>query len=715
MSVFGKRVVYIPQMEMTECGAASLAMILGFHGHNASLPDVRQACGVSRDGASALAILRAARRYGLEAEGVKADLADLAKLPCPAILHWGFDHFLVLERMGKKAATLVDPAYGRRRAGMDELNRNFTGAALIFEPTAVFVQQPSLRPSISKYREILRESLPSLAQILLAALALQLLSLTLPLANQILVDRVILPRQEAWLWGVAAALGVTALGASLLTFVQGWVVLGLHARMDDSLMTRFLEHLLHLPWSFFLQREAGDLLQRIQSNATLRDFLGGQAVRAILDGVLLTSFAALMIAYHPKLGLMVITFGIFQVLLMFLIRSRNRQLLVTELAATGRESGSLLEALTGFETTKASAGETRMVQRWSHRVTARVDASVGRQRLVLAFGAVMTFFESGTSALVFLYGGREVLNHQMTLGVFIAFLTLQSLFLAPLVALLEAMGEIMYLGIHLRRLDDVMETAVEPSGLLDPGPLRGAISLRGVSFAHAPGALPVLNDITIDIRPGEKIALVGPTGAGKTTLARLILGMHLPTRGTVTFDGMDLRDLDLRALRKRVGVVLQETFLFDDTVRANLDLGDGSLSMERLRSAAQMACVDGVIDALPGGYHCLVGENGCGLSGGQRQRLSLARALAPEPVILLLDEATSSLDLETEARIHLNLARLGCTRILIAHRLATVRDADRILVLWEGRIIQEGTFETLAKQEGLFREMLVAGEAPPHD
>jgi ABC-type bacteriocin/lantibiotic exporter with double-glycine peptidase domain len=261
----------------------------------------------------------------------------------------------------------------------------------------------------------------------------------------------------------------------------------------------------------------------------------------------------------------------------------------------------------------------------------------------------------------------------------------------------------------LRRLDDVLATPLEPSGTLDPGRLEGGLDLEEVSFSYSQGGPRVLEGITLKIAPGEVVALVGPAGSGKSTLARLLLGLHLPDSGRVRFDGQDLRTLDLAKVRRQVGVVLQETFLFDDSVRGNLTLQDEDLPLERLTRAARMACIEEVILRLPVGYGSRVGENGCLLSGGERQRLSLARALAAEPAVLLLDEATSSLDRATEARIHANLAGLGCTRILIAHRLATVREADRILVLEKGRIVQEGTYRELAGRPGLFQTLVAAG------
>ncbi len=248
----------------------------------------------------------------------------------------------------------------------------------------------------------------------------------------------------------------------------------------------------------------------------------------------------------------------------------------------------------------------------------------------------------------------------------------------------------------------MLETETERSGTVDPGRLRGAIEFKNVDFSYTPGAPPVIQNVSLSIKPGEKIALVGPSGAGKSTLARLLLGMHLPTSGTISFDGRDLRELNLQKLRNQMGVVLQETFLFDDSVRANLSLNQESIPLSRLQWAAKMACIDKVIEGLPEGYAARVGENGCLLSGGERQRLNLARALASDPAVLLLDEATSSLDLATEAKLHANLATLGCTRVIIAHRIATVKDADRVLVLDKGRIVQSGTFDELEIEEGLF-------------
>lgn len=706
-----RRVPFIPQMEAVECGAASLAMILGYHGHHAPLVEVRQACGVSRDGVNALAILTAARSWGLEAEAVRLELEHLDDLVLPAILHWGFNHFLVLERLRGKRALIVDPAGGRRWVGFEELNRCFTGVALVFAPGDDFKFRARQRPSLARYRTLFGTCVPSLAQILGASLMIQLCGMVFPVANQLLLDRVIGPKQEPWLWGLAFGMGTALIAKSALSLVRSWVIQNVQVHMDRALMGQFMEHMLHLPLSFFLQRKPGDLLQRVQGNTALRNIFASRSVSGILDFFLMLGYALLLVAYRPTLGLLVIAFGMARLALLAGLRRTSQQLMSAEMAANGKEGAALLEALTALETMKATRAEVPMTNRWVDRMTARANITFQRRRIEVALNQSVWLLQGVATATVFWIGGQEVMSERMTLGVFSAFIALQSLFLGPLESLMGSLMQLQYVGTQLQRLDDVMSSERELSGTQDPGQLTGRIQLEDVCFAYSPGAPSVVSNLSISISPGEKVALVGPSGAGKSTVARLLLGMHLPDSGTIRFDGLDLRALDLTATRRQMGVVMQDTFLLNDSIRANLALNDPDLPEESIRMAASRACILDTIKELPEGFDTVLGENGSRLSGGQRQRLSLARALAHEPAILLLDEATSSLDLETEAKVHRNLAAFGCTRIVIAHRLATVRDADRILVLSQGSLVQEGRFEELAAQPGIFQQLIETMEA----
>lgn len=704
-----KRVPFIPQMEVSECGAAALAMVLAYHGHHAPLPEVRQACGVGREGASGLALVRAARAYGLEGEGVSLEMEDLAQLPLPAILHWGFHHFVVLERLHRRKAIIVDPSAGRREVAFDEMRQLFTGVAFIFAPDEHFIRRREVRPSLRRYRGLLRRSLPGMLQLFVSSAMLQILGLVFPVATQVLIDHVIAPHQEAWLWGLAAALAAATAGRALLKVVRGWVIQNLVVALDLRLIGGFLDHLLHLPLAFFLQRTPGDLFQRVQSNTTLRDVFTTRTVSALLDGFLVAGYTALMISYSPRLSAVVIILAVPRVVFLIMVRRRNRHYMAAELAAAGRESSVLVEALSVLETIKASGAETDVVGRWGNRLAQRVNASLDRRRLEIASTQLMSVVQGLSMAAVLWFAGREVIDGGMTLGVFAAFLTLQSLFFTPLESLLGGVNQLQYLNSHLFRLDDVLETGREASGTVDPGRLSGAIEVDNVSFAYTPGGPDVVRSVTLHIEPGQKVALVGPTGAGKSTLARLILGMHLPSSGAIRLDGIELREMDLIMLRRQMGVVLQDAFFFSDTINSNVTLGE-QVPLERLYAAVSDAGLDQVIDALPDGYATRLAQNGSMLSGGERQRLALARALVRDPAVLLLDEATSALDAESEARVHANLARRGVTRIVITHRLASVEDADRIFVLNGGSIVQHGDFETLLAQGGLFRELVAHPE-----
>ncbi|MCL1908933.1 MAG: peptidase domain-containing ABC transporter [Holophagaceae bacterium] len=705
-----KRVPFIPQMEAVECGAACLAMVLAYHGHNAPLAEVRQACSVGRDGTSANSLIKAAQSYQLKAEAYHAPLDALEEMELPAIIHWDFNHFLVLERLTRRGAVVVDPAMGRMHKTWQEIDKYYTGVALEFEPTDNFMLRPSQRPSLAKYYGMMLKSAPLLLQVLGHSILLQVLALVPAMSSQFLLDRVVIPKQEAWLVILAVALGATWLGRTLSSFCRSYVVQGLQVSLDMELVNKFMSHLLNLPMAFFLQRRTGDLMARMGSLSSLRSFFTSRSVSFILDGFQLIGYGALMIAWQPFLGISIVALATIRVSLSVGMRSWFRQIMDAELATGGRENAVLMESISALETVKSSQAESRMVERWTGRMVDTANLGLKRRKLELGSGVAFGLFQAGTVALITWLGGTAVIEERMTIGAYAAFMMLQGMVTGPLESLLSAYSQFQYLKNHFRRIDDVLETSVEPQGSIDPGKLSGMIEVEGLNFRYDPTAPWALEDIYVTIRPGEKIALVGPTGAGKSTLARILLGMHQPEKGSVRFDGRPIEALDLQKLRSQMGVVLQDTFLFNDTVRANMSLNNPDLGMDRLVDASRRACILDVIESLPQGFDTPLGENGSRLSGGQRQRLNLARALAHGPSILLLDEATSSLDLETEGQLHANLAAMRCTRIVIAHRLATVKDADRIFVLDKGRIVQRGNYQELQSSEGLFRNLVKAME-----
>jgi ATP-binding cassette, subfamily B, bacterial len=707
-----REVPYIAQLDALECGAACLAMVLAYHGHHAPLPEVRAACAVSRDGVNALTIIQAAQSYGLDAVAYSGELTELAQIPLPAVLHWEFNHFVVLERLDRNGgASIVDPARGRSKATAETLAKCFTGVVLVFTPSATLRRRRRKHTQLDRYRPLLATHRGSLARVLAASVLLELLSLAFPAGQQLLVDRVVLPGAASWLWAFAVALVLAALCQSALLLARGRIVGKLQMVLDLRLLSQFMRHIVRLPVGFFLQREPGDLLERLEGNSALRAFLGSQIVTAILDVFLLLGYAVLMLVYDRGLALLVIAVSAARAACHVLMRNANRRAATSELATSSGAGAVLVECLSSIETIRSTCAEFFFLRRWSDRV---VERSVRRRRRLELqnLGSQLTGLSNGLGlAIICAAAGHALLSGAMTLGVFSAFLTLQGLVQIPINNLMESLEQLQYLGSSLTRLDDVLESDPECSGSADAAVLQGEIRLESVSFRYSPGAPWSLHDIDLHVRPGEMLALVGPSGAGKSTLTRIVLGMLTASLGRVTLDGRDLTSYDLEKLRRRIGVVLQEIELLNDTLLANITLNDPSVSTAAARAAASLACLDHVIEALPLGLATRLGEGGVQLSGGERQRLCLARALARRPSILILDEATSALDARTEERIHANLSELGCTRILIAHRFNTVRNADRILVMEHGRIAQHGTYESLRGQPGLFHSLLKAGGA----
>jgi ATP-binding cassette, subfamily B, bacterial len=709
MRFSAREVPYIAQLDALECGAACLAMVLGFHGHHAALPDVRAACAVSRDGVNALAMIEAAQKYGLEAVAYTGELAALSQIPLPAILHWEFNHFVVLERLQRHGgATIVDPARGRLKVSAAILAKCFTGVVLAFAPTAALTQRPRRRPGLGRYRTLVREHRGSIAQVAAIALLLEVLSLAFPVGQQMLVDRVIVPHASSWLWGLGAALVLAALVQCALLLLRGQVLNKLQMTLDLQLLSKFMHHVVRLPVSFFLQRSPGDLLERLEGNSALRALLGSQIATSVLDVFLLLGYTTLMILYDWRLGLLVLAVGCARAACYVLMRNAHRRASALETTASSGTAAVLVESLSAMETIRSTCAESFFLRRWSDRVLDRCQSQ--RQRMELQnVGAQLTGLLNGVGlAIVCAAAGDGVISGELSIGVFTAFITLQGLLQTPINNLVEGLESLQHLGSNLARMDDVFDSDPEHCGPGDATRVHGDIRLEQVAYRYSPGAPWSLCDIDLHIRSGEMLALVGQSGAGKSTLVRVVLGLLMPSVGTVKFDGHALASYDLEKLRQRIGVVLQEIEILNDTVLANITLNDPSITVAAARAAAKVACLDTVIEGLPRGYSTRMGEGGVQLSGGERQRLCLARALARAPSVLILDEATSAVDAQTEERIHANLSRLGCTRIVIAHRFNTVRNADRILVMKSGRIAQQGTFGSLCNQPGLFQDLLAA-------
>jgi ABC-type bacteriocin/lantibiotic exporter with double-glycine peptidase domain len=485
------------------------------------------------------------------------------------------------------------------------------------------------------------------------------------------------------------------------SYLRSVLLIQLGARLDAHVMLGFFEHLLALPFRFFEQRASGDLLMRLGSNVVIREALTSQTLAMVLDGALVTGYLALLFFQAPTFGALALGAGVLQVAFLVGAKPRAHALLQQELTTQASSQSYLVEALAGIATLKASGGEDRAFRRWTELLVQQLNVSARRGHLTAIVEAGLLALRIGAPLLLLWVGALRVLDGTLSLGTMLALNLLAAAVLASLASLVSSVQQLQLVGVYLDRLADVLDAEPEQRAeQARPAPrLRGRIELRGVSFRYASDAPWVLRDVSLVIEPGQKVALVGRTGAGKSTLVKLLLGLYRPTEGQILYDGLPLDELEHRSLRRQFGVVLQEPFLFSGSIRQSIAFNDPDLPLERVIEAARVAAIHEDVRHMPMSYETPVGEGGGGVSGGQRQRLSIARAVAHRPAVLVLDEATSHLDVATEADIDGNLSRLACTRVVIAHRLSTVRNADQIVVLDGGRIVERGAHAELVARE----------------
>ncbi|WXH27474.1 Lactococcin-G-processing and transport ATP-binding protein LagD [Myxococcus stipitatus] len=706
----GRRLPFVPQVTALDCGAACLAMVLGYWGRKMTLDEVQRSSGlVSTQGVSARAILEAGRRFGLQGRAVKLEVGALHLLPRGAILHWEFRHFVVFEGVSRRGVQLADPALGRRFIPLEQFSKSFTGVALLFEPTEDFETGEAVRGT-HRYVRLLLEARPLLVRVLGMSLLLQLLVLVLPAVMGAVVDVVLPTGDMSLLWVLSAGLGVLLIFQVLSSLVRAHLLLHLRTHLDARLTLGFVDHLIHLSFSFFHVRSSGDLIARLNSNASIREILTSGALSTVLDGTLAVLYLALLTVMSWQMGLLALFLALLQVAVFLVARGRQRELMSKDLEVKAVAQTYEVEMLTGIQTIKGMGVESRTVQNWSNLYVDVLNVSLERGRLDANVEAFNSALKMAAPLVLLLVGTLQVLDARLQLGEMLALNALAVGFLTPIASLVAAFFRLQLVSSYLERVDDVLETPAEQPASRNrrPHSLRGGIQLDNVSFRYGPLAPLVLQDVSLEIQPGQFVAIVGRSGAGKSTLAHLLLGLYLPASGVIRFDGNPLGELDLYDVRRQMGVVLQNPMLFRGDIRRNIAYQDPSLSMEQVTAAAMRAQVHDDIMAMPMQYNSILSEMGGSLSGGQRQRLALARALVHDPAVLLLDEATNALDVKTERAVQKALEELRCTRVVIAHRLSTIRDADVILVMDKGRLMERGTHSELLGKGGLYHELVAA-------
>jgi ABC-type bacteriocin/lantibiotic exporter with double-glycine peptidase domain len=698
------------QLSAVECGAACLAMLLCYYGRKTTVSEVRHRCQVGRDGLSALDIVNAARNYGLRVRAVSLQEDDLRLVSLPAIVHWEFNHFLIVEHASSRWVEVVDPALGRRQMSTEAFFTGFTGIVLMLEPGVQFERTgPARSLTLGSYaRSYLKLAPLSLAQILGASLALQLFGLLVPLLTAIVIDQVIPFRLTDALTLLAVGLLMVLVAQVVLMLLRASVLLYLQTRVDTQMLLGFFEQLLSLPLRFFQQRSSGDMLACLSSNLVIRDTVSNQLISTILDGSFVLTYLFILFKSSFFFGVVVLVIGLVEMGVLLASTRLIRPLAKQELLTQGKFQGYAAEALVGITTLKAAGAEQRALERWTNLFFEQMNVSVRRTYLSALVDLAVTNLRALAPLLLLVIGTMQVLDGALQAGTMLALVTLASGFLTPLGSLVASGQRLQLVRSHLERVADVLKAEPEQAvqSVTPPPRLKGHVRLQNVSFQYDPHSPLVLYDINVAIRPGQKVAIVGRTGSGKTTLGMLLLGLYLPTTGDIFYDHLPLRSLNYQAVRAQFGVVTQGSTLFSGTIRENIALNHPAMPIEQVIQAASAAAIHEEILQMPMEYETFVAEGGSALSGGQRQRLALARALANQPVILLLDEATSALDVVTEQIVERHLRALACTQIVIAHRLSTIRNADLILVLDQGTVMERGTHAELLSQHGSYAQLI---------
>jgi HlyB family type I secretion system ABC transporter len=704
-----RRYPFYAQQSTADCGAACLAMIGSYWGKKLSINRLRDLANVDRNGASLRGLASAAESIGFSTRPVKTGLSKLAEQTLPAIVHWEGKHYIVVYEITRRQVTVADPAIGQRTLSHAEFKAGWTGYALLLEPTAFLKDTPEASQPLWQFLNLVKPHWLVLLEVFVASLLIQIFGLLTPLFTQLLLDRVVVQRSPLTLTAVGLALLIFGLFRVAMTGLRQYLLDHTANKVDLSLIVGFIKHTFQLPLSFFESRYVGDIISRVQENHKIQRFLTGEALSISLDLLTVFVYVGLMFWYSWKMALLALIV-VPPFILLALIATPFLQRVSREIFnASAAENSYLIQSLTGVQTVKAMAIEQTVRWRWEELFRNSIKTNFSGQIIGNTLQVFSATIETVATALLLWFGAWQVIQNELTIGQLVAFNMLLGNVINPFRRLTVLWNQLQEVVIAVERINDVLEAEAEEDpqqqARLTLPEIRGHIQFDHVTFRYHPESdVNTLENINIDVRPGQTVALVGRSGSGKTTLSRLLLGLYLPTEGKILIDGYDIANLNLRSLRQQIGVVDQDTFLFGGTIHENIGMGRPEASLEDVIEAARQAGAHDFIKELPMGYETQIGEGGGMLSGGQRQRLAIARALLSNPPLLVLDEATSHLDAESERIIQNNLSTIlnNRTTFVIAHRLSTVRNADLILVLDRGVIVESGTHDELMSQRGKY-------------
>jgi HlyB family type I secretion system ABC transporter len=702
-----RRYPFFAQQSASDCGAACLVMVSRYWGKRFSVNRLRDIANVDRNGASLRGLLTAAESLGFATRPVKASLNQLAKQKLPAIVHWEGKHYIVVYEITLKQVIVADPGIGQRTLTHAEFQNGWTGYTLLLQPTAMLKEAKETSTPFWQFFELLKPHSLVMLEVFVASVFIQIFGLITPLFTQLILDRVVVQRSQLTLTAVGIGLLIFSLFRVAMTGLRQYLLDHTANRIDLALIVGFIRHTLRLPLSFFESRYVGDIISRVQENRKIQRFLSGEALSILLDLLTVFIYVGLMLWYSWKMALLVLVI-VPPFALLALIATPFLQRISREIFnAVANESSYLIEALTGVRTVKSTAVEHTVRWHWEELLNKEIKTNFSGQVISNRLQIFSNTIEAIVTTALLWFGAHLVIQNQLTIGQLVAFNMLLGNIITPFQRLIVLWNQLQEVVIAVERINDVLDT--EPEEDLQHQArqnlpyIQGHIRFENVTFRYHPESdINILENLSFEIKPGQMVALVGRSGSGKTTISKLVLGLYPATDGKVLIDEQDIISISLRSLRQEVGVVDQDTFLFGGSIRENISLGHPGAPLTEVIEAAKLAGADDFIKKLPMGYETQIGEGGGLLSGGQRQRLAIARALLGNPRLLILDEATSHLDTESEKIIQQNLNTIlkGRTTLVIAHRLSTVQNADMILVLDKGVLIESGTHTELMAKRG---------------